>query len=207
MKYYLIYSVFLLANCSLFAQLFEGKIIYKVEYQNNKTQARDVKLEEEQGTQEEFFIKNGDYLIRSSGTINEWKLYKSHTNFIYEKHRHNDTLYVTNAEINTDTVHKINYLKKYNEKDTLKLEEYLFHCSSGSQYFYFNKKYKMDASHFDKHSVNHLNLFLKKSASVPLIQVYETHTTTYEKIAEKIEPQKLDASLFLVPKQLIIKMK
>ena len=207
MNPYLIFIIFNLWAAGLFAQLFEGKITYKVEYQNNKTQSKDKRAEEEQGTVEEFYIKNGDYLIKSNGSKNEWKLYTSNTNFIYEKFRANDTIYITNAGLNNDTIHKTNFYKNHLKNDTLELKEIMFHCSSGAQYFYYSMNYKMDGSHFAKHNLNNLSSYLKKAAAIPLIQVQETHSYTIEKTFTKIESLKLEPSTFTIPKNLVQKIK
>ncbi len=207
MKIYLLTLLLILNNKNLFSQLFEGKIIYKVEYLNSKTQQKDTKLEEEEGTEEEFFIKNGNYLIKSNGTKNEWKLYLSSTNLIYEKRRNNDTLYTYNAGINKDTILEINSYKSHSKNDTSGLREVVLHCNSGSQYFYYDKKYQMDQSLFSRHKVNNLNSYLRKSNSIPLTMVFETHNITYEKMSRGIEPQKLEYSIFAIPKNLIVKNK
>ncbi len=191
----------------LSAQPFEGKIIYKVEYLNSKTQQKDLKLEEDEGTTEEFFIRNGNYLSKSNGTNYEWKLYINATNLIYEKRRNNDTLYTKNASLNSDTIHKINAYNSNSKNDTSKLMEVVLHCTSGTQYFYYDKKYQMDQSLFSQHRVNNLSAYLRKAGSVPLTEVFESHNITYEKIAISIEPQKLEANFFALPKNLILKTK
>ncbi len=202
------------------AQYFVGKIIYSVSYHNNKTKKADTSLSLGLGSEETFYIKNGDYLIKGNGSSKEWSLYKSSTNRIYEKYSRNDTVYAIDAGINNNTIrYKYHYKNVTSKKseDTIKGKikwielhdrEYVFDTENGVEYFYYFKKYKINAKLFSQHKYWHWGDFVTLSNSIPHIIIFQVDGYTCEKMAyDDFISEKLDDSLFDLPKNLLIKEK
>lgn len=205
---------YLLTNLS-FGQNFEGKIVYSVSYMHMKTLKKDTSLSIGLGNNEVFYIKNGDYLITGNGINKEWILYKSSTNKVYEKFRNNDTLYAIDAGINTDTILETYHYKKSaiikdkniksGKTTILKCDEYIFKLSYKMEYFYFNKKYKIDTKLFSNYKLEHLADFINLSHSIPLLRNYIVCDYVCDKNAIEFIAEKLDDKLFAIPNNLIIK--
>ncbi len=198
-------------------QTFEGKIVYSVSYQHNKTHIRDSSLLIGLGTNEIFYIKNGDYFVTGNGLKKEWILYKSSTNKIYEKYLNNDTLFIIDAGVESEAIlKKYHYRKSATISDknnntsntnSIKYDEYVFILASSIEYFYFNKKYSIDYKMFTNYKSEHLGKFIMLSHSIPLIRNFTIGEYNCNKNAVEIIPQKIKDDFFEIPKKLITKIK
>lgn len=202
------------------AQYFEGKIIYSVSYINTKTYKIDTLITRRFGDAETFYIKDGNYLIKSNGLLKEWILYKNSTNRIYEKYKNNDTIYSIDAGIYDNPIHYKHHYKNVTSKKIedpitgkfkmieLHDREYVFDTENGVEYFYYYKKNKINAKLFSQHKYQHWNDFVNLSNSVPYIWIFQIDGYTCEKSTyDDFISEKLDDSIFDLPKNLLIKEK
>jgi hypothetical protein len=198
-------------------QNFEGRIIYSVTFQNNDTHKKDTSLSKGLGSVETFYIKNGDYLIKGNGQKKDWILYKSSTNKIYEKFKNNDTLYVTDASINNNSIkeqhHHKNAAKWRHENyetgksEIIKCDEYVFITDQGNEYFYYNKKYKIDSKLFANHKHGHFGNFVALSNCIPLQINKNVGPYNCDWFAGDFVWEKIDDSVFKVPDNFVLKNK
>jgi hypothetical protein len=216
MKKLFFINLFYIIASTAFGQTFEGKIIYAVSYQYNTTNKKDTSISIGLGTIETFYIKNGDYLIKGNGSKKEWVLYKSSTNKIYTKYKGNDTLFVNDASINHNKIKdKYHYRKAATvteknsvtgKKETIRRDdEYVFITENGDEYFYYNRKYKINSKLFVNHRHGHLSEFVGLSNCIPLVMNFNVGKYNCEKFAGDIVPERLDNSFFAIPNDLVLK--
>src|SRR5258708_6944800 len=91
---------------AIFAQNFEGEIIYKNTIKSKTPQMTDEQWTSMIGSTQEYYIKGGAYKSVSNGTLVQWQLYVNADNKLYNKLSNSATAFWNDGSVNTDTVLK-----------------------------------------------------------------------------------------------------
>lgn len=202
--YYTFLILFSLLN--LRSQNFQGKITYTNTFESKIKNMTPEKFAQFIGSKQEYFIKEGDYLILSNGEISNVMLYQNKKNKIYTKNIYNDTIICFDASIEktkviefkiVDSEEKI--LNQTCKKITMQLE-------NGTSYVhYFAVKYKLNSTLFKGHGFNHWYFYLEKTNALPLKTIMENKQFKMISTAIEIKELKLSDSKFILPKDATIK--
>ena len=184
---------------SLFAQDFEGTIIYQNTYTSKTNGVTDQQLSEMLGTTQDYTIKGGDYKSTMNGNLIQWILNINKENKIYIKMSSSEAVLWNDASINKDEV--INAQINKNTTDILgyKCDELVLTCKTGVQKYYFNSKLHVDPKLFEKHAFGNWYEFLKRTNALPLKMVSETEQFTLESIAISATPMTVDSKTLVLP--------
>jgi hypothetical protein len=182
-----------------FGQNFEGKITYK-----NKFTSRNPKITDEQwssmmGTNQEYFIKDGNYKSLFDGTFIQWQLYINKENKFYSKMYNPSVIWWNDAGVNSDSVLKVELNKNVIDVLGYTCDELVLTCRSGIQKYYFNSKLAIDSKLFINHKYENWFFYLSKANAVPLKYIINTDQFIWESIATEVKPMKLENQLFELP--------
>src|SRR5215831_6629069 len=100
--YLMFAAVFL--SLSIFAQLFEGKIVYHNTYKSKIASLSDQQLLSMMGTTNDYFIKGGNYRSTFNGNFVQWQLYINADNKLYNKFANTQDILWNDGAINNDEV-------------------------------------------------------------------------------------------------------
>lgn len=81
----LVSIICLFISVHLWAQSFEGKIVYQVRYKSKTSKLTDEQLATMLGTKQIYYVKGGDYKTIAPSSMGEWQLYINHDNKLYNK--------------------------------------------------------------------------------------------------------------------------
>lgn len=182
-----------------FGQNFEGKIVYKNNYESKMPNVTDAQFTTMMGSTQEYFIKGGDYKSVANGTFFQWQLYVNKDNKIYSKMANSETLLWNDGAINSDEILKIEVNKNVTEVLGYKCDEVVLTCKSGIQKYYFNTKLSVDTKLFINHKFGNWYDFVSKSNSLPLKSIVDNGQFTFESVATEVKEMKLDKTFFDLP--------
>lgn len=202
MKKGLTLALSLLTVITVFAQSFEGKIIYTNSYKSKNPKITDQQWTSMMGSVQEYLIKNGDYKSIANGTLVQWQLYVNKDNKLYNKMSNSETVFWNDASVQGDEVLKIEVNKNAAEVLGYKCDEVILTCKSGIQKYYFNSKLFVDVKLFVNHKFGNWFDYLSTSQSLHLKSIIETAQLTLETVATEIIPMKLEAKNFELPKEI-----
>lgn len=186
-------------SVALFAQSFEGKIVYKNTIKSKINSITDQQFSSMLGDKQEYFIKDGDYKSVTNGALMQWQLYINDDNKLYNKMSNSETLTWLDGTVNQDEVLKTEIIKEAAEVLGYKCDELILHCKSGLQKYYFNHKFPVDIKIYEKHKYGNWYEVVSRTGSLPLKLIIENQQIILETIATEIEPMLLDKSLFILP--------
>ncbi|MBC7845661.1 MAG: hypothetical protein H7Y10_04125 [Flavobacterium sp.] len=189
----------LLSSITAFSQTFEGKITYTNTYKTKNTKITDQQWETMLGSNQEYFIKGGDYKSVTNGTFVQWQQYINAENKLYIKMANTETLLWNDGSIQGDEILKVEVNKKVTEILDYKCDEVILTCKSGVQKYYFNSKLSVNTKLFANHKFGNWFDYLSKSNSLPLKSIIDTAQFTMESIATEVKPTKLDPKMFELP--------
>ena len=194
---------FLLMMCfisvSLFAQNFEGEIVYQNAYQSKMAGLTDEKFTTLMGTEQDFFIKGASYKSVINGTLAQWQLYVPGENKLYTKMANSDSAFWDDAATNPDSVISFSLNKSAVKILGYICDELILNCKSGTQKYYFNTKLGVDPNNYVKHRYGNWYDFVLNSKSVPLKMEMDNAQFVMISVAVDIKPSKLDNSIFQLP--------
>lgn len=189
----------LLSTITAFGQGFEGKIIYANSYKSKNAKITDQQWTTMMGSNQEYFIKGGEYKSITNGTFVQWQQYSNKDNKIYTKMANSETLLWNDGSIQGDDVLKVEVNKKVTEILGYKCDEIILTCKSGVQKYYFNSKIGVKTKLFANHKFGNWFDYLSKSNALPLKLIIDTAQFTMESIATEVKPSKLDPKMFELP--------
>ena len=194
---------FLLMMCfisvSLFAQNFEGEIVYQNAYQSKMAGLTDEKFTTLMGTEQDFFIKGASYKSVINGSLAQWQLYVPGENKLYTKMANSDSAFWDDAATNPDSVISFSLNKSAVKILGYICDELILNCKSGTQKYYFNTKLGVDPTNYVKHRYGNWYDFVLNSKSVPLKMEMDNAQFVMISVAVDIKPSKLDNSIFQLP--------
>ena len=198
LKKLLLFCLFLL-TITAFCQPFEGEIIYTNTYKSKNAKITDQQWATMMGSNQEYFIKGGDYKSITNGTFVQWQQYINAENRLYIKMATSETLLWNDGSIQGDEVLKVEVNKKVTEILGYKCDEVILTCKSGIQKYYFNSKLPVKTKLFVNHKFGNWFDYLSKSNALPLKSIIDTAQFTMESTATEIKRTKLDPKIFELP--------
>ena len=185
-------------STTVFAQSFEGEIVYANSYKSKMPGMTDEQLAALFGPTQEYFISGGNYKSLINGQAVTMQVYDYKTNRIYSKTPKSDTLYWVDASMNADTV--LSYEIKKNRAVILgyQCDELILHTKTGTATFYFTDKLALESDRYKNHNYGNWSFFAAKSNSLPLKTVTESSMFRIESTAVEIKPLKLDKEYFAI---------
>ena len=198
LKKLLLFCLFLL-TITAFCQPFEGEIIYTNTYKSKNAKITDQQWATMMGSNQEYFIKGGEYKSITNGTFVQWQQYINAENRLYIKMATSETLLWNDGSIQGDEVLKVEVNKKVTEILGYKCDEVILTCKSGIQKYYFNSKLPVKTKLFVNHKFGNWFDYLSKSNALPLKSIIDTAQFTMESTATEIKRTKLDPKIFELP--------
>ena len=198
LKKLLLFCLFLL-TITAFSQPFEGEIIYTNTYKSKNAKITDQQWATMMGSNQEYFIKGGEYKSITNGTFVQWQQYINAENRLYIKMATSETLLWNDGSIQGDEVLKVEVNKKVTEILGYKCDEVILTCKSGIQKYYFNSKLSVKTKLFVNHKFGNWFDYLSKSNALPLKSIIDTAQFTMESTATEIKRTKLDPKIFELP--------
>jgi len=143
---------FVLLSLSLFAikgsaQSFEGEIIYHNVFKSNIPNLNAEQLSLLIGTEQQYFIRGGNYKSLINSQAINMQEYDPATNRIYTRTTKSDTLYWTDASINNDSL--ISYEIRKNAATILNYpcDAIIMKVRSGTMTLYYNRALLLEAAY------------------------------------------------------------
>jgi hypothetical protein len=184
---------------SLFAQSFEGKIIFQNSYKSKNAALSDEKLSAMMGNVGNYYMKAGEYKSEANGTFMLWQLYKNSENKLYSKIANSEAVFWNDGAVNNDQVLKIELHKKAAIILGYNCDELILTCKSGIQKYYFSSKLPVDASLYSKHQFGNWFTYVQNAKAIPLKMIIDNAQLTMESTATSVKSMKLDQALFSLP--------
>ncbi|MCW3106513.1 MAG: hypothetical protein JWQ09_1019 [Segetibacter sp.] len=189
----------LFLSATLFAQPFEGKIIYKNTIKSKLPSVTDQQFSSMLGDTQEYFIKGGAYKSVTNGSLIQWQLYVNDDNKLYNKMSNAETLTWNNGAVNQDEVLKAEIIKEAADVLGYKCDELILTCKSGIQKYYFSSKFPVDVKLYEKHKYGNWYEVVSRTGSLPLKSIIDNPQFTLESMAIEVKPMQLNKSLFVLP--------
>lgn len=198
----LLIIVFLLClfNNTLTAQTFEGVIVYNYSYTDKTGFLSKKEAKKLFGTEQTLHIKNGKYKSRLNGISKKTHIYPG-----------NDTLYMTqdavravmwiDAEKQKGEILSHNLTRGAKRVKGMKCDLLTVKTTTGTLYYYFSDKYKVDSKLYAKHQYNCWAFCLEKAGgALPLKLVIDKQDEIVELTYKKISKEKISNNMFALTK-------
>lgn len=199
MKKALWLSLLLFISTILFAQSFEGKIVYRNSFKSKTQGVTDEQFNSMMGTIHEYFIKGGNYKTISNGSFMQWQQYINSDNKLYTKMANSEAAFWNDGSVNADEVLKVEINKGVADVLGYRCDEIILTCKSGVQKYYYSSQFSVDVSAFEKHKFGNWYDFISRSKSLPLKFLVESQQFSFEGVAVEIKPMQLDKDMFVLP--------
>ena len=194
------FSLFLLIlTNSVFAQSFEGKIVYSTTLQSKVSGVTDEQLSAMMGKTQQYFIKGGEYFSTADGTFFQWQRYISKENKYYLKYANSENAYWYDGAINRNPDTLLSQNKAALQVLDYTCDELVFKTKDGIHKYYFTSKVPLDSKLFKAHQYGNLYNFLQYANAVPLKEIIIGKEFNMELVATEVSPQVLDSKLFIMP--------
>jgi hypothetical protein len=184
---------------ALYGQGFEGKIVYLNQYSSKMADVTTRLMETMLGTQQQYFIRDGDYKSVSNGSFVHWQLYLNSENRLYNKTAGTNDVAWTDGTKNDDTILRAAITPKAMTVLGYDCDELLLTCSSGTQRYYFNSSIAVNPALFVNHQYGNWYAVVNRTHALPLKTIVETSQFRLESTATSVTPLKLADSLFVLP--------
>mgnify|MGYP001234641014 CR=1 FL=1 len=190
----------LLITTSIYSQNFEGKVIYQNTYESKTQNVSNEQLNLLMGTLQEYIIKDGNYKSIFNGQFNQFQLYSSVENKLYNKFSNAEALFWSDGAIEGEKVVDLNIIKNKETILGVNCDELTMKTTKGVYVYYYNAKYSITPDFFKGHLFGNWYFYVKESKAVPLKIVMYTPEFKSTSTAIKIEEYKVDDTYFELPK-------
>ena len=199
MKYIfaLVFSFVLIPG--VFAQSFEGRIIYTSSYISKEVAITNDQTALMMGNKHEFYIKENNYKLVSNGTSFKWQLYTGSDNKLYRKWHYSKSILWIFASMNEDELVKTETNKEVVDILGYKCDELIITTAKTIQKYYYNSKFGIYAQFFVGHKYGNWYDFVSRAKAIPLKIIIEDEFYFQESVASEIKEEKLDQTLFKLP--------
>jgi len=197
--------IFLLLTKIVFAQSFEGEIIYLNSYKSKAANFSDQQVQSMMGNQEEYYLRAGDYKIVMNGSVVSTYYYHAKENKLYTEFQDGDRMYWSDAAVNNDSVLSFEVKKNVGKILSYSCDEVILHTRKGTQIYDYAPQLVVDASLFANHKFNNWYDYLKVAKAVPLKMVVEQDQIIITSEAIAVKPIKLNDDLFVLPAHELVK--
>lgn len=199
MKRTLITLSLLFTGLIIYAQSFEGYIVYKNTYKSKTDNLSDSLMTAMMGDIQKWYTKGGEYKTELNGTFMQWQVYNKAENKVYTKIATSNDALFNYADVNTDEIQNVQLNKGVTEILGYKCDELILTCKSGIQKYYFSSKLPLDSKLFTKHAYGNWYEFLNRANAVPLKIVLDNAQLSLESVATEIKKAPVDKNLFVLP--------
>jgi hypothetical protein len=199
MKQFFFTFAFAFACLLATAQDFEGKIVYRNTYKSKSPAQSDEQLNSMMGTEQNWYLKGGNYKSELNGSVINWQVYLNRDNKVYSKFAGSDMLFWNDGAVNPDEVISTEIRRGAADILGYRCDELVLTCKSGVQKYYFSSKLPVDSKLFKNHQFGNWHAYLAKANAVPLKIVIDSPQFTLESVATAVQPMKLNQALFGLP--------
>ena len=197
-KYFFSLS-FLLLTKIIFAQSFEGEIIYQNSYKSKAAGFSDEQVKSMLGSHEEYYIKDGNYKIVTNGSVVASYYYHAKENKLYTEFQDGDRMYWNDAADNKDSVISFEVRKNAIKLLSYTCDELILHTRKGTQIYDYTSQLQIDPSLFVNHKFGNWYYYLKIAKAVPLRMVIEQDQVIMISEVVSLKPMKLSDDFFVLP--------
>jgi hypothetical protein len=190
----------LLVTSNIYSQSFEGKVIYQNTYESKTPNVSNEQLNLLMGTLQEYVIKEGDYKSIFNGQFNQFQLYRSDKNKLYNKFSNAEALFWSDGAIDGEKVVDLNIIKNKETVLGISCDELTMKTTKGVYVYYYNAKYSINPGFYKGHLFGNWYFYVKESKAVPLKIIMDTPEFKSTSTAIKIEEYKVDSAYFELPK-------
>tara|TARA_R110000782_G_scaffold94646_2_gene178478 strand:- start:505 stop:1140 length:636 start_codon:yes stop_codon:yes gene_type:complete len=190
----------LLVTSNIYSQSFEGKVIYQNTYESKTPNVSNEQLNLLMGTLQEYVIKEGDYKSIFNGQFNQFQLYRSDKNKLYNKFSNAEALFWSDGAIDGEKVVDLNIIKNKETVLGINCDELTMKTTKGVYVYYYNAKYSINPEFYKGHLFGNWYFYVKESKAVPLKIIMDTPEFKSTSTAIKIEEYKVDSAYFELPK-------
>ena len=196
--------IYLCLSFNTFAQSFEGKIIYKINYKSKVANYPSENLNRLMGTKQIYMIKDNNYKSIFNGFFIKMQLYRGDENKGYTLTVKSDTLYREDYSINKDKA--LSYEIKKNQDTIMGIpcDVIIIQAEKSKTYFYYNSNYSVNPNDFKQHKYGNWYYIISKTKALPLKTVYENAQYIATSIATEIKPERLNDEIFIIPNNVTI---
>ncbi len=181
------------------SQNFEGKVIYQNTYESKTPSVSNEQLNLLMGTLQEYVIKDGNYKSIFNGQFNQFQLYRSDENKLYNKFSNAEALFWSDGLIEGEKVIDLKIIKKKENILGVDCDELTMKTTKGVYIYYYNAKYTINPNFYKGHLFGNWYLYVKESEAVPLKIITDTPEFKSTSTAIKIEEYKVDSIYFELP--------
>lgn len=196
---FLLSLISLLLTQIIYAQSFEGEIVYQNTYRSKAAGFSDQQVQSMLGTQEQYYLRGGDYRIVMNGSVISSYYYLSKENKIYTEFQDGDRMYWNDAAVNNDSVLSFEVKKNAIKLLTYDCDELILHTRKGTQIYDYSSQLRIDPALFVNHKFGNWYDFLKVAKAVPLRMVVEQDQVIIISEVVTVKPVKLNDNLFVLP--------
>ena len=204
MKKNIFFLFTILLSLNIYAQNFEGKVIYQVKYKTKQATTSNEDWGKMLGTSHEYFIKGADYYAKMAGTLFEWQRYLSGTNKYYFKLGNSNKAYWSDAQINKTPGVFIAHNKGVTKVLGHTCDELIYKTKTGTHTYYFSVDYPIDSKLFINHKYGDWYEYLSRSNALPLKEIVESDEFSMEMVAMEVTHSKPEPAMFELPQGLLI---
>ena len=187
-----------LITTPIFAQHFEGKIVFHNSYKSKSVETPSEYLSQLFGSIHTYEIKKENYKLSSNGELLQWQIYLRQENKLFTKLAAADKLgvkdldkdaeKVQNAVVNRKSVEILNHL----------CDEFIIQCKKSTQKYYLDSSLNINPEIFKTSKFNYQLAFLLKNQIVPLKMEIEDNMGFCESIAVEVKVEKIDENIFVM---------
>ena len=199
MKRIFLTLLFSLSSLFIFAQSFEGDIVYQNVVKSKLPTVNDQQLQAMMGNTSNYYISGSDYKSETNGTLILWQMYISGDHKLYTKLSNSETILWNDATVNPDSVISSEMHPGVEDVLGYKCDELVLNCKSGVQKFYFSAKLPLDSKLYANHAYGNWYAYLSKTNAVPLKMIIDNAQLTMISIATEVKPMHLDKTFFKLP--------
>lgn len=197
----LLVLLLLISPVVCFSQTFEGKISYTNSYKSKSPRLKDEQLATMMGTNQDYYIKGGNYKSVFNGTIVKMQLYKSVENRSYALTAKSDSLYWEDYSKNKDVATRFEVQKGKETVMGVLCDVLIVYTPKSKTSYYYNSKYGVNPALFNKHAYGNWYYVISKTKALPLKTISENEQFTLTSTAVNISPMKLEAKVFELPQK------
>lgn len=199
MKKILVIAIVFLNTVGIFAQTFEGKIVYQNTVKSKVKEVTDQQWIALLGSEQEYFIKKGNYKSISNGTMFQWQLYLNNENKIYNKLAASNSAFWLDASQAAETITKIEVVTNAAEVLGYSCNVVVITTPTATEKYYFNSKFAVDPTVFVDHKYGNWSEFVAQSKALPLKTVIDNSQFLLESEAKSIKASKISDDFFELP--------
>ncbi|MEO6523423.1 MAG: hypothetical protein ABIN91_17195 [Mucilaginibacter sp.] len=199
MKKALLTIYLVLFTVLIYAQSFEGEVIYQNTYKSKLPNVTDSQFNGMMGSIQNYWVKGGNYKSEANGSLMQWQLYVNTDNKLYNKLSNSETIFWNDGAVNDDTIISSELHKAAATILGYACDELVLTCKSGIQKYYFSTEIPVDTKLYTKHAFGNYYAYLVKANSIPLKIIVDNAQFTMESVATTVKPMKLDPAFFVLP--------